>query len=75
MALDITREELRDDMRKITTEVVTEVVDNSRRKVLRTINEDLLALSRRIDNVGHRVDKTNQLLRAHITGPHAHSRS
>jgi flagellar biosynthesis/type III secretory pathway protein FliH len=87
MALDVTREELQDDIRKITTEVVAAIVDDSRHKMLRTIDEDLLGLSQRTDNVGHRVDQvgrrvdrverrineTNQLLRTHVTNLNAHT--
>jgi len=74
--LNITREELREDIREITTEVVKE----SQRTLIKMVNEDLaalrkdMALRKDLQSMERRLaQKIDTAISAHNRNPHAHS--
>jgi uncharacterized protein (DUF3084 family) len=57
MALDITREELREDILTIATAVVEKAIRENNHVLIRMINEDLAATNDRIDSLSRRMNK------------------
>ncbi len=75
MMIVITREELRADIREITTEVVTKVVKEAKYDIVRMVNEDLAAMDQKMDRIDRKLNRTNRLLLVHIADPSAHSKA
>ena len=66
-----TREELRSDIREIVTEVTNKIVDESRRGLIKMINEDLAATNKRIDNIDRRMKREFSKINAQIADTNA----